>query len=125
MIRNAGDRTPAASAWTETARLVRETLRRRRPKRGGPSASTTSEPLRTAICPSLNDTWSALAPTSQSVTASATPTVPATAPASKPISATHGAKAIAPSVADHENASIRPHVAAIAATATNVTKWRR
>ncbi|MEA2158781.1 MAG: para-aminobenzoate synthetase / 4-amino-4-deoxychorismate lyase, partial [Solirubrobacteraceae bacterium] len=26
MIRNAGDRTPAASAWTETARLVREPL---------------------------------------------------------------------------------------------------
>src|SRR5207253_5454611 len=59
------------------------------------------------------------------VIASAAPTMPVTAPASSPMRATHGAKAIEPSVADHENASMRPQVAAMAATATNVTKWRR
>jgi hypothetical protein len=63
--------------------------------------------------------------TSQSPVATRAEAAPPTTPVSKPISATHGVNAIAPSVADHENASISPHVAARPADATNVTTYLR
>src|SRR5207237_3544950 len=70
-------------------------------------------------------TLSACAAISHAVIATADAAMPARPPASSPIRATHGANAITPSVADHENASISPQVAAMAPAATNVTKWRR
>src|SRR6478672_2823305 len=126
-VRQIPSRVASMSAdWSDaTARCEASLRRRRRPTSAVPSASTMSEPLRTPTCASLNVTPSAFTATSQRVTASATPTAPAIAPASNPINATQGASAITPSVADQENASIRPQVAAIAATARNVTEWRR